>query len=125
MRALFYIGLAVLIVACAPYPSATASNGTGYSVSKNAELSNSHKRELEGLRLRLSTEKQEHEIARLKTRIEELENRIEEMSEEARKAEEYRRAQQNRYEAGAIKRGPRGGCYRISRTGKKYYVKCN
>jgi len=82
--------------------------------------------ELEIKKRRLSSSKLENEIAALRAEIAELEKRIEALELSiAHSEKEIEKAKQ----AGAsgssgTHRGPRGGCYTITKSGKKNYGGC-
>lgn len=83
--------------------------------------------DLEAKRRRLATTKAEQEINALQVEISELEKRIEALELKIAKAEkEAETARQIRAQTGTAgsHRGPRGGCYTITKSGKKNYGGC-
>ena len=84
-----------------------------------------NRKKLDELRKQLNVEKRDAENAALKKEIDALEARVEELEKTlADKEAKVATEPANPTYAPTTGIGPRGGCYRISKNGKKYYVKC-
>lgn len=86
--------------------------------------SNDDKLKLQKLRKELQSSTNATEIETLKIQIAELEKRISAFENQATQSPERPTSSSSNSSAAPIQIGPKGGCYRISKNGKKYYVKC-
>lgn len=125
MIAAISVGVSLISGCAAPYQPPPQA----YMVSLAEDRSElSVKRsDLEAKRRRLATSKAEQEINALQAEITELEKRIAALELKITQTEkEAEKARQTSATTGvtATQRGPRGGCYTITKSGKKNYGGC-
>lgn len=112
-------------------PAATAATGSAAQASQRLviereRLDRARERERDARR----QAKSDAEIAALRREVEELEKTVDSLAAEVSRLQDKEREQQAGQKAPAAASagtsgiGPRGGCYRISKNGNKYYVRC-